>query len=244
MAALVHPPNTTTGDTIVKKAYLFLSMLTLAGAANAGLWNACDDFSITNGNPNGQWSYGSKLPSDLGGGFVGAYVAEENTLFKSWHAERIDGGAPAVSLNISDHTVAGIDPGELCVHPGSSALEYQDYLNQVATVRWTAPEAGTYSIWGMFGEGDRRGSRGDVDVYIYKNGSCLMSVFGTYDDEYFDLFESLAKGDTIDFMVGNAGDFGWDSTPLYATISTVPEPFSLVILGGGALIVALRRRRS
>jgi hypothetical protein len=228
------------------KMNLVLPLAAISGFANATIWNAAADFSTMNGNPNGTWFYGSKAPDNLGGGFLGTYVTFENELFRGWQAERVDAGAPGVAMNISDHTVSGIKPGELSMHPGSDYPPYNDYLNQVATVRWTAPLTGQFNIYGMFGQGDTNYAqgRGDVNVYIYVNGVSRFQVLETFYDQDFYLSEFLSQGDTVDFMVGNGrnNDFAWDSTPLYATVESVPEPMTMVLFGG-ALAVALKRRK-
>jgi hypothetical protein len=58
---------------------------------------------------------------------------------------------------------------------------------------------------------------------------------------------SLTAGETVDFVVGNSGQFYGDSTPLHASFTlaaSVPEPASsgLLVVGLGALVLRGRRR--
>lgn len=180
--------------------------------ATEATWNSANDFSITNGNPNGAWTYGVKNPLNLGGALA-TFPDSGAGSFLYWIDNAHQSlGAPACAKNISGGWINGVAPGEANFHPGPG--------NEIATYRWTAPYAGNYHVFGKFGAGDG----GAVDVYIYRNGSSLKSVNGATGDEPFDYGMALNPGDTIDFMVGNAGSFYYDSTPLHATIVLESPP--------------------
>ena len=54
----------------------------------------------------------------------------------------------------------------------------------------------------------------------------------------------LNAGDTIDFVVGNYGDFYFDNTPIEVSIAAVPEPHPMwLLLAGIPLIVRRMARR-
>jgi hypothetical protein len=81
---------------------------------------------------------------------------------------------------------------------------------------------------------------GSTDVHVVRNGVSLFSAIrGSGANTAFSLSGvSVAAGDTIDFVVGNNGFFGNDSTGLVATI--VPAPAAAAPI---ALTLLARRRR-
>jgi hypothetical protein len=93
----------------------------------------------------------------------------------------------------------------------------------------------------MFGAGDS----GAVDVHVLMNIVPVFSKFGTTTNESFLITFAVEQGDTIDFVVGYAGDYRWDTTPLAATLDyqPVPEPATLAALGLGAVALIRRRKR-
>jgi hypothetical protein len=148
------------------------------------------------------------------------------------------GADPNVRLNRTGGTSFGVPNDFIGVHPGPN--------NQLSMARWTAPSAlGMVNVTGSFLSGDS----GAVDVYVVKNASTaapiiLFSVANTFADQAFATSTSVLAGDTIDFIVGAAGGFTSDSTPLIAHIAAVPEPASLAALGLGAAAFLRRRKRA
>lgn len=209
---------------------LALCLLMAAGAA-ATTWDANADFSITNGNPNGVWSYGYypngappfKLFWHAGTGYAGSPL---------WNNSNND-QPPIVWKNIGSPRW-GVQTGELSLHPGPS--------NEHTVVRWTSPITGTVDITGKFGAGDWASE----NYYIQKNVSeVLFAVYWTNEDGFFNLQDvPVTIGTTIDFIVG--GHYGWGNTPLYATITStavVPLPSTVWLLGAGLLGLWQSRRR-
>ncbi|MCX6873141.1 MAG: glycoside hydrolase family 2 [Verrucomicrobia bacterium] len=104
-------------------------------------------------------------------------------------------------------------PRQVALHPGPQG--------QYSVVRWTAPTAEKYSIQATFAGL----AKATTDVHLLHNGQPRFDVqlniggksnTATHTDEL-----ALAKGDTIDFVVGwGNGDYGSDSTALTATIKS------------------------
>lgn len=173
----------------------------ISGTDTTSGYSTSTAFSNLN-NPNGVWSYGFK--STVTGTFT-AYTKSFNYgTYNSWY-NVFDN--PSFMYNYSNSTVYGVAPKESSLHPGSSG--------EISVLRWTAPQAGTLSIKGSFKAGDT----GAVDVYILKNTTTLFSKTSTLITESYDQTTTVAIGDTVDFQVGNAGNFTSDSTPIDGVIT-------------------------
>ncbi len=131
---------------------------------------------------------------------------------RSWSSRELGGIDPCVSHNSTQEvrTMANIrwDPGRLSFHPGPKG-EY-------CVVRWTAPDAGEYSVKTTFLGIDQSTT---TDVHI------LHGVRSVYDGWIglqgqgkradFEGKITAAKGDTLDFVVGwGNGAYVCDSTGL------------------------------
>jgi subtilisin family serine protease len=96
-------------------------------------------------------------------------------------------------------------------HPGSS----RDVVR-----RWTAPQAGSISITGSVRDSDVRGGDGVIAI-IRKNGVELWRTTianGNATGVNFSLTNSVAAGNTIDFVINRIGSNGYDSTTFDPTI--------------------------
>jgi hypothetical protein len=224
--------------------------------AHAGpVYNAANDFSISNGNPNGTWTYGYSAPIisaplNVFTTPVNAYLGDPDVIL--WHTPTVgDGSVPAAFKNTSSAPNAfltvRLQPGQLAEHPGPNG--------EIAVVRWTAPVGGTYTINATFTGVDIGGTT--TDVHVLHNGASLVDrfIFGYLDSRSYSSTLFLAVGDTIDFTVGRGPDGTYfnDSTALDATITAdnptpaVPEPssFSLLAIGLASFgYFAVRIRRS
>jgi len=140
--------------------------------------------------------------------------AQENTLagLVSWSAKEL-GGDPCVSHNPTSQTrsFANIrwEPGRLSFHPGSKG-EY-------SVVRWTAPESGQYAVQAAFLAIDQ--SPTTTDVHVLHRGKPVfdgwINLHGQGKRAAYDGTLSVAKGDTLDFVVGwGNGTHVCDSTGL------------------------------
>lgn len=140
--------------------------------------------------------------------------AQEHPLagMRSWSSSELGGTDPCVTHNPTRHTrsIANIrwEPGRLAFHPGPKG-EY-------CVVRWTAPEAGEYAVQAAFLAIDKdtttaahilHGNRSVFDGRINLNGQGKRVE---YDGRL-----TVAKGDTLDFVVGwGNGTHICDSTGL------------------------------
>ena len=168
-------------------------------------WNLVAEFKPLR-NPNGQWSYGW-APQGAQGSFK-----------RYSRFSKDDNGSPymstpgksSVGLNTSKVAQHGVVPGELWMHGGEKG--------DLAIVRWTSPLNGTVKVTGAFGAGNS----GTVDAYVMKVGlagaSGLFRKVATARREPFGLMVRIRKGEKIDFILGTAGDWGSDSTPLSVVI--------------------------
>ncbi len=213
----------------LRLAAVSLAAMTLSSAF--ALWNYAEDFSVGNGNPNSVWTYGVKGSDSPTGNFLAFPDHGSNSTWLYWidNAHQLL-GAPAATKNIGSTSINGIAPGEGNMHPGPNG--------EVVTVRWTAPTSGVFRIFGVFGVGDG----GAIDAFVGTPTSLILEHRATFDSVGFDFTRSLNAGDSIDFGVGSAGSFYYDSTPLHASIEAVPEPLTLLGLGVGFALMARRRR--
>jgi alpha-galactosidase len=135
---------------------------------------------------------------------------------RSWSASGLGGSDPCVTYNSTSlvRSVANIhwDPGRLALHPGPKG-EY-------SVVRWTAPDAGEYSVRATFLAIDRDTT---TDVHVLHRGRSvfdgLINLHGQGKQTTCDQKISLAKGDTLDFVVGwGNGSYTCDSTGLEVSL--------------------------
>ena len=123
-------------------AVVVLGAMTATGAAQT--WDATKDFGPV--NPNGSWSYGMGI---TGTSFTlySAYLPTCDVSGNVCWSGEVERTAPRVAFNTTGNwlndTTAVLPPNTLTLHPGP------DY-GQDTIVQWTAPAAGTYTIYGFF----------------------------------------------------------------------------------------------
>jgi hypothetical protein len=218
---------------------LALLAVGLAVPASGTMWDPAVEFSATD-NPNGVWTYGWVPYDDF---VAGGYALTPFDTIRVWnelnHWGVAAGTEPAVLYNPTDDVHAfgnDVPPHTMALHPGGS--------DERAIIRWTAPESGTFSICGsFFSEGGPT-----TDLHVLLNGT---SLFDDYLDgaqtKPFSMNVAVVAGDAIDFAVGFGGNgHNSDSTNFCAQIEAVPEPGSVLAVGGvflGVLGLAAGRRR-
>ncbi len=208
-------------------ASTFLCFMLLAAIAQGATFSAVNDFSIAS-NPSGVWSYGT-LSSVTGG----AFTAFSDTFMNSGNAAWNNGGVVPNSATVWKNTTQSTESGGTIVQPPN--LLRLDGENLIADVRWTAPIAAIYDVNGLFQRIDNQPMPVTVSV-IENSATTLFSVSnfsGFNSQQSFGLSHlALSAGTTIDFEESGSQPDNL-STGLSATISTTPEPSSLVLAGLG-----------
>ena len=212
---------------------LLLAAMTAApGTARATpvTYDATADFSITNGNPNGTWSYGYETSG-------GSAFIPFTDPFTNQYGPNYGG----VWKNTSGSTAFGVAPGQISLHAGPPG--------QPCILRWTAPVgiSSMVSIDGQFFAGDL----GTMLVGIFLDNNWTTPLFQATDLGAFSFLQAVAPGTTIDFAVFTYGSNSYGNTPVDARISgslnAVPEidPAglgSVLALVTGVLGIVERRR--
>ena len=158
---------------------LLRSSLTLALATlsvSSAFADLTSEFSVSNGNPNGAWSYGTKTsPTGVFTAFTnsGSGVISGPTTVDFWGNSSVF-NVPSVykltagTLNGYNGGNGGIAIGDIALHPGAG--------NEIAVIRYTVASTGLYDISATWGAGDGTSSAGNVDTDLYLNSSSLFSV--------------------------------------------------------------------
>jgi hypothetical protein len=178
-------------------------------AVRAIVYSALHDFSTTNGNPNGNWSYGW-MPADFSkfniysahGAFMWyGNIGRDLTPYIWNNTGDLTNGVPP-GLGSTNGIASGVPTGWLSLHPGPGT--------EPSVLRWTAPVAGSVHVTGQFLAGDS----GIMTVAVRHNS---QEVWKATNSGSFDLNIKISEGDNVDFAV--YGGYGYGNTPISATIS-------------------------
>jgi len=202
---------------------LFVGMLvigttTLSNAATS--YDAFSDFSISNGNPNGVWSYGKT--DTLAGNF---------TIFTDIQTSLVPGVQywqsgvsqdPGVAKNITGSDIVIQWGWPFITWPGNDYLSLHGGPNfEFAVLRWTAPNSGVFTVNADFQALNTFPTRSDI--YVLRNNvpifSSWINLNGHGDAENFSANLTIQSGDTVDFVVGLGDFYCANSTGLKAIIT-------------------------
>lgn len=186
-------------------AIVCILMLIVTASAVATEWNAYNEFSKTTSN-NLPWQYGYRntaastdltLYSTLGFFYSG---------YEFW--SNGNGNINEAILGIS---ATNADLGQ---HPGPGSAK--------SVLRWVSPIDGSVAAYGKWY--CTAGYTPTTDVHIVVNGNSVWDALVLYNStptQEHTAVATVAVGDTIDFVLGNNGEYSSDMTQLIATVSTV-----------------------
>jgi PEP-CTERM motif len=220
---------------VIFVAILALRLLTGETARAGTIYDAAADFSPTN-NPNGVWSYG--WSQTLGSTFNLDTTSATTDGLNFWEGPVYTGAPPGsfpvVGYNGTTSPITWgtvqVQPGQLWMHPGPQ--------DQYSVIRFTAPTAGTFVLATSFNGIDFVGPS-TTDVHVIIDWSSIFNGnvdgYGPGSGPSFTTTLTLHAGDTVDFAIGYGADGNYfnDSTGITATLSSVPEPASLMLLALG-----------
>jgi hypothetical protein len=201
------------GWTAVVVAALMVSQLGCnCGGGTEGLADAgSNPLGVTWGGLPGAWTFGYAVYDSQGLYSMVPFdqVVDSGTLLMLQRAGYVTSGDPTVFRNLQAVTWAGVPPGGIALHPGP--LPNADD----AIIRFSAPRAGPYRFVGAYGAGDIGATLDRIHT---------ASGFQDHSDPNFafDFTVILDAGEPVDWMVGNAGSYVGDSTPLEMTSVTGP----------------------
>ena len=223
-------------------AIAFFSLL--PSQARATSYDAVTDFSSTTNTDTSTWSYRYGTSTMRNGIYPllplfapapgtwtptnpGAWTTAPNTV-------------PVIGVNQTGsdaHFVPGPGSGPF-VWPNNTMLMHPGPQNfNLAVLSWLSPASGFYDLNFSFSSLDPNGGNG-IAWFVDQNATDLSA--GSYLDGGASGMMNLNNifvnaGDRINFIVDPNGDFFFDSTQVTATITTVPDTGSTLVL----LFVAL-----
>jgi hypothetical protein len=220
-----------------------ICVLGLAAQVRADFtYNAADDFSATS-NPNGVWSYGAQSSTVP----FTAYTTGRDWGVRTPSTPGIEcwdngevGVDAAFDPGVTHNSTADLITAHGYRWPANAlVLDLHGSTNDTgyANVRWTAPTAGVINVSATFT--DTAVEPGVFATpYVRINGGEFQSLGSgaatSTGVSWSSTGMEVMAGNTIDFLaVGNGGTL----TRLDATITmtTVPEPSAIVLLGSGIL---------
>lgn len=220
----------------MKARVLWIAVVVLGFAAIAQadvVYDPATDWSISNGNPNGVWSYLT------GSGDLytrpGTDASGDSAGLQWW--KKASGDDPNLTYNPTAGELVAYTihwaPHEIGLGPSGDP--------NGTTLRWTAPTAGDWAVDALFTT-TQEGNTGGT-IYVTKDGTDVFSHgVGNYGD-------SSSYSDTLTFAVGEALDFRVNGDKFVRpeiTITSIPEPSTVLLTATGLiglLAYAWRKRR-
>jgi PEP-CTERM motif len=224
-----------------------ISFLISTGPASATIIaDARGDFfsGVNNGDPGvlsaagtGTWNYLASDTADPTSDPNGLNGLNWSTLRNSY--EYNPSGPFFDSVDLQS---AGLASDEIRMHPNSSGSA------QYVVTRWITGvgEAGLINITGNVRKVDAGGGNGVTFDLFIDGVSAFTSTTLAFNDTIgtaFNLSATVGVGSTVDFVVGAINNDSNDSTGLKVTISQVPEPTTLALMGLGLIGMGFNRRK-
>jgi PEP-CTERM motif-containing protein len=225
------------------KSLVILSLLlasSTSALADSEKFDAVTDFSAST-NPNGPWSY------LFSGSLFTTRACPLAPGIECWWNGGSIPNSPTISKNVTgvpirENGSVVLPPGELNMDPEADPV----------TVRWTAPDAGSWTITGFFSGLDAVSPAHAAEVILNSSSTLFATTIDSPGEaSHFTFTLTLNAGDLIDFNVNPANDGFFLGTGFDATISNgpaapTPEPASwgLLSLGLASLAAVLFRLRS
>ena len=222
------------------------------GTASAGpIYDLANDWSNIS-NPSGTWTYGHYTSGLDPSTFSSFTNSGPNGTFASLQVW--DTGS-AADPNIIKNTGADVDTTPLFSNilftAGNVTL---GPFNGPTVARWIAPIAGTFFADASFATVQEGNST--PNAYISLNGAAVIDLgavanglvgnsiplgLSGLSTDYTNTI-AVAMGDYVDFIVWGANANN-KTTQVSATLTQVPEPSTLALLGAGLLGLFMRRKR-
>jgi len=191
------------------------------GAAMQRSYDAVKDFSLAE-NPNGPWSYGYSSSATKADFIASPSVfGSKFSKLEGWYANK---SGTTLHPSVEHNKTLGLIYYAGITHPPDCLHMHPGRLGHRSIVRFTVPTQGTYKVQGAF----KALAQTTTDPHVLVNDKELMFIKPINHGnqrQNFSFTRQFAKGDTIDFAVGNGGNgYESDSTGLTLTVTPVGTP--------------------
>ncbi len=236
---------------MIRHLFLCAAALGSCGVASASTTtSAVDDFSNTTNTATSEWSY-RWSPDSVRDGIYPLLTMNSDPL-PVWSPStpywNNGGSLPGVGVNQSGSPINVVPPFVPFSWPTDTVFMHPPSVG-FAVVTWTSPVTGSADITFEFDDMDPNGNSLSTGIRWFVD---VGDISGTLANGSFVDGAGIAPitinnvaisaGDQVHFIVDPLGDFGFDSTAFNATITYIPEPTALLLVGLGAACVAARRR--
>lgn len=236
--------------------FAFDLLMPIMGVEAAVVFDAVTDFSMTENNDTSTWSYRYQngLTRDGGYDLLEGFVTDPENWdpdIGNWRPGATPGFNPGVGVNNTGATATFTLNSNTFFWPDNTIWMHPN-SNSLIVVSWLSPITGNVDIEfsfadmdPVFGDGigwfvDLGDGNGELASGVFANGgnSGLQNIFD----------QPVTAGDRINFIVSPPGsDHGFDSTTFTATVTVIPEPATLSLIGlglVGIMATVLVKRRA